>query len=303
MANVTATSAAPFIPQIWANVALEVLRNNIVMAPLVTKDTDLATFQVGSTLHIPYPGTLVANDKAANTPVTLQVPTSTDTTVTLNKHKEATILIEDFARAQAQPVLMESYIKAQVVAIAEQVETDIISTYSLFSGSLGTAGTSLTAATLRAVNTQFTNNKIERGNRHLLISTKDTANLLADTNLTEYFAFNSAQRGDITNGLISENIYGLQLHESQLVPVVTGTPNATQNLAFDPGAIVLASRTLPDAPAGTGVAQATVQDPVSGLILRSSMSYNPQNLGVQVTIDVLYGVAKLRNEKAFVVLS
>lgn len=302
--NVTnAVAGVGFIPEIWANEALEILRSNIVLAPLVTKDSDVATFQVGSKLHIPYPGTLVANDKATNTVVTKQVPTSTDTTVTLNKHKEATILIEDFTRAQANPVLMQSYIKAQIIALAEQVENDLIATYSTFTGSLGVTGTDLSAATLRAIAKKFTDNKIQRGDRHVLISTKDTAALLADTTLAQYFAFNSASRGDITNGLIASDIFGLQLHESQLVPVVAGTPASTKCLAFDPGAIILASRALPEAPAGTGVAQAVVQDPLSGLVLRSSMSYSADNLGVQVTLDLLYGVAKLRDEKAFTVLS
>jgi len=301
MANVNNASAGVgFIPEIWANEALEILRSNIVLAPLVTKDTDVASFQVGSKLHIPYPGTLVANDKATNSSVTKQVPTSTDTTVTLNKHKEATFLIEDFTRAQANPVLMQSYISAQIVALAEQVETDLISTYSSFSGTLGTTATDLSAATLRAVNKKFTDNKIQRGNRHLVISTKDTAALLADASLSNFFAYNSGGRGDITNGLVASDLYGLKIHESQLVPLVT---TSTKNLAFDPGAIILASRALPEAPAGTGVHQAVVTDPTSGLVLRVSMSYNADNLGVQVTMDVLYGVSKLRDEKGFVVLS
>jgi hypothetical protein len=299
---INSTSAAPFIPSIWANIALEILRANIQLAQRVTKDSDLATFQVGSTLHIPYPGTLVANDKAQNSPVTLQTPTSTDTTVTLNKHKEATILVEDFVRAQAQPVLMESYIKAQVVAIAEQIENDIIGTYSLFSGSVGTSGTDLSAATLRAVAKKFTDNKVGAANRFQLTSTKDIAALRADSTLQSFFAYNDNRDQGVTGSKLP-NLYGIQLLESQLTPVVTGTPNSTKNLAFDPGAIVFASRALPEAPTGQGAVQSTIQDPESGLVLRVTMSYSPNNLGVQVTVDCLYGVAKLRDEKGFVVLT
>jgi hypothetical protein len=299
---INSTSAAPFIPSIWANIALEILRNNIQLAPRVTKDSDLATFQVGSTLHIPYPGTLVANDKVQNSPVTLQTPTSTDTTVTLNKHKEATILVEDFVRAQAQPVLMTSYIKAQVVAIAEQIENDIIGTYSLFSGSVGTSGTDLSAATLRAVAKKFTDNKVSADNRYLLTSTKDVAALRADSTLQSFFAYNDNRDQGVTGSKLP-NLYGLQLLESQLVPVVAGTPNSTKDLAFDPGAIVFASRALPEAPTGQGAVQSTIQDPESGLVLRVTMSYSPNNLGVQVTVDCLYGVAKLYDQKGFVVLT
>jgi hypothetical protein len=299
---INSTSAAPFIPSIWANIALEILRNNIQLAPKVTKDSDLATFQVGSTLHIPYPGTLVANDKVQNSPVTLQTPTSTDTTVTLNKHKEATILVEDFVRAQAQPVLMESYIRAQVIAIAEQIESDIIGTYSLFSGSVGTSGTDLSAATLRAVAKKFTDSKVAPDNRYQLTSTKDIAALRADSTLQSFFAYNDNRDQGVTGSTLP-NLYGIHLLESQLVPVVAGTPNSTKNLAFDPGAIVFASRALPEAPAGQGAVQSTIQDPTSGLVLRVTMSYSPNNLGVQVTVDCLYGVAKLYDQKGFVVLT
>lgn len=303
MANVNNTSIGlGFLPQVWANEALEILRANIVMAPLVTKDTDLATFQVGNTIHVPYPGTLVANDKVTNSPVTLQVPTSTDTTVTLNKHKEASILIEDFTRAQASPILMRSYIQAQMIAIAEQVETDIIATYSSFSTSLGTSGTDMSAATLRAVNKQFTDKKVEANGRHILIATKDTIALQADSSLQTFFAYNDDRVHTVSEGGLP-NIYGLQLHESQLVPVVSGTPNSTKCLAFTPGAIVLASRALPDAPVGSGVAQSTMMDPESGLVLRVTMGYDKSQLGVQVTLDVLYGVAKLRDEKGIIVLT
>lgn len=303
MANVTtSTIGAGFLPQIWANVALEVLRANIVMAPIVTKDTDVATFQVGNTLHIPYPGTFTANAKATNTPVTLQTPTGTDTTVTLNKHYEASFLVEDFTRAQSNPIIMQSYITAQTVALAEQVETDIIATYSSFSTSVGTSGTDLTAAALRTVNKTFTDKKVPQGNRHLLLSTKDVVSLQADSTLQNFFAYNDSRDQGVT-GSNPVDIYGLKLHPSQLVPVVAGTPNSTKNLAFDPGAIILASRALPEAPPNSGVEQHVIQDPVSGLVLRVTMGYDKSQLGVQVTIDVLYGVSKLRDEKGILVLS
>lgn len=303
MANINNAAALPFIPEIWANTALEILRANIVLAPVVTKDSDVAAFSVGSKLHIPYPGTFVANDKATNTPVTKQVSTSTDTTVTLNKHKEVTFLIEDFTRAQANPIAMQRYMQAAIPALAEQLESDLFALYSSFSGTLGTSGTDLSAASLRAVNKKFTDNKIPRGNRHIVVSTKDSAALLADSSLQSFFAFNEGARNDVSSGLIADDLYGLHVHESQLVPVVAGTPNSTKNLAFDPGAIILATRALPEAPAGSGVAQAVVKDEQSGIVLRVSLSYSADNLGVQCTTDILYGLSKLRDEKGFTVLS
>lgn len=300
MADITQTVVAPFIPQIWANTALEILRNKVVLAKLVTRDSDIAAFQVGDTLNIPYPGVFVANDKTANTPVTLQVPTATTTTVQLNKHKEASFLVEDAARALANQDIMARYMEAAVIPIAEQIESDLLGLYTGFTNTVGTSGTDLTAAVLRSTRKLMNDNKVPQDNRAIIISDKDEIALLGDSTLSTYFAYSQTQ--GIKEGSIGR-LYGFDLYQSQLVPVVAGTPSSTKNLAFDPGAIILAMRGLPDAPAGSGAQTSVVNDPVSGLSLRCTIAYNAANLGVQVTIDVLYGVAKLRNEKAVVVLS
>jgi hypothetical protein len=300
MANITRTSAGSFIPQIWANTALEILRNKVVAAKLVTRDSDVAAFQVGDTLNIPYPGAFTANDKAANTAVTLQVPTATTTSVTLNKHKEASFLIEDAARATANQDLIARYMEAAIVPIAESIESDILGLYSSFTNTVGTSGTDITAATVRSARKKLNDNKAPQDKRVLIVSDKDEIALLGDSNLQNYFAFSQTQ--GVAEGSIGR-LYGFDVYQSQLVPAIAGSPVSTKNLAFDPGAVILAMRGLPDAPAGSGAQTSVVQDPISGLSLRVTMAYNASNLGVQVTVDVLYGVAKLRDEKAVVVLS
>ena len=66
-----------------------------------------------------------------------------------------------------------------------------------------------------------------------------------------------------------------------------------KNLFFHRNAFVLASRPLPPAPSGAGVVQKVMDE--DGIGLRATLSYNPDHLGVQVTIDLLYGVAELRD--------
>ena len=160
MADVTRTSASMFIPQVWANTALEVLRSNIFLAKMVTRDTDVAPFQVGDTLNIPFPGTFVANTKAANTPVTLQVPTGTTTQVVLSNHREASFLIEDALRALQNQDVMQRYITAAIVPIAEQIESDLFGLYTSFTNTTGTGGTNLTMSTLLATRKLMNDNKV-----------------------------------------------------------------------------------------------------------------------------------------------
>lgn len=300
MADITPTILAPFIPTLIANTALEILRNYIVMAPLVTHDSDIAAFNVGDTLNIPYPGVFVANDKAANTAVTLQVPTATTTSVVLNKHKEASFLLEDRGAALANQDVLKIYAEAAVIPIAEQIEADIFALYPSFTNTTGTSGTNLNYATLVATRKMMNDNKVSKSNRYLAISDKDEAALLSDTTMIPYFQYGNTS--SLVDGSLP-SIAGFKLLPSQLVPSVAGSPTSTKNFAFDPGSIILATRGLPAAPAGSGANSAVVTDPLSGITLRSTVAYNASLLGVQVTIDVLYGVAKLRNEKAVIVLS
>lgn len=299
MANVTTTIAQYFIPEIWANRALEILRSNIVLAQLVTRDSDVASFQVGDVLHIPAVGTFTAQNKAADSTVTLQTPTDSEVLVPLNKHKEVSFLVEDVVRAQENQSVMDRYITSAVAALAEAIENDLFALYSGLSQSAGTSGVDLTAATIRTVRKKLTDAKVPLTNRHMVISTKDEAALLGDSTLANYFAYN---RVGIPDGAIGR-LYGFLLWVSQLVPVVSGTPDSTKNLAFHPEAFVLAMRGLPEPPAGSGAQAATLRDPSSGLVLRVLYAYNPSYLGVQVTLDVLYGVAEMRDACGCVVLS
>lgn len=300
MADITRTSAAAFIPTIIAQTALEVLRANLVLGKLVTRDSDIATFTMGDTLNVNYPGSMVANDKAANTGVTAQVPTTATSTVVLNKHKEATFLIEDVTKVLANQDLVQRYVSAGVVAIAEQIETDLFALYSGFSNSVGTSGTDIGAATIRSARKTMNDLKAPKGNRILVVSDKDEIALLADSGLQNYFAF--AKPETVAEGSIGR-VYGFDVYQSQLVPAVAGSPVSTKNLAFDPGAIILAMRALPEVGAGQGATTAVITDPLSGLTIRCVMAYNANLLATQITLDVLYGVAKLRNELGVVVLA
>ena len=89
---------------------------------------------------------------------------------------------------------------------------------------------------------------------------------------------------------------GFGIYLDQKINVAT---SQAKNLLFQKNAMVLATRPLPPAPDNAGVVQ-TVMDE-DGMGLRVTMSYNPDHLGVQITVDVLYGVAELRDSHGVVV--
>lgn len=297
MSNITPTNAAAFIPEIWANQALPVLRQRIVLAKLITQDSDIATFAKGSTLHIPVVGSFTANDKTPGSPVTLQAPSDSTVSVTLNKHKEATFLVEDVTKAQENANLMNSLMEGQIKALANQIEDDIFALYAGFSQSVGTSGTDIGAAEIRSAKKALFD-ATYADDVFGVISSKDEMALLGDSTITQYLAYNQQ---NIKEGSIGR-IYGFDVYASQRVPAVGSSPVSTKNIFGHKDMAILAMRALPT-PNVPGVSSTVVRDPESGLVLRVTATYNPSYLGVQVTMDVLYGVAQLRDAAAVVALS
>lgn len=305
MATITNTilDTSGFIPQAWAMKALDVLRNRLVLAKYIARDTDMSEggWQ-GKTLNIPYPGTFAAQDKVANTAATAQAPTGGATvSLTLSKHKLVDFLVEDYGAAQANGDALGRFVSPAVIAIAEQFETDLWSMYSSLTGtSVGTSGTDLTAAVIRSARKQLNDNKAPMEDRHLVVSDKDEIALLGDTNLANYYAFSN------TAGIEQGNLpplYGFNVHVSQLVPVVAGTPNSTKNVAFHKNAMMMAMRPFKDIPAGSGVATATVVDEDSGIAIRVLKQYKAEYRAEYVGFDVLYGFVSLRPNQGLVALS
>lgn len=303
MANVTKTLAdtAGFIPEVWANEALNVLRSNIVLSRLVSKDTDYSPSFVGDTLNIPYPGVFAAQQKAADTAATVQVPSGGATvSVTLDQHWYVDFIVEDVARAQARPELMARYIEPAAVALAEKVESTVFAEYANIGSTIGTSGTDLDAADFRTARKHFNDQKAPMANRFAVISTKDEIALLGDSNLASYFA--NARPEAVSQGSIG-NLSGFDIYVSQLVPVVAGSPDSTKNIFGVPEALMLATRPFPDAPAGSGVSSFSQVDAESGLSMRVQYGYSMADRGVRIGFDMLWGVKTIRAALAETVLS
>ena len=228
--NITSTVSSPFLPTIWAQRALDVLRANIVLAKCVAMDSDYEPGWRGKQLNIPYPGTFVAQDKVEGNIAALQAPTNQATVnVTLNKHKTVDFLVEDYANAQANSNLLDRYIQPAAIAIAEQVENDLWGVALGLQHNTGTAGTNVSAAAIVGARKALNDQKAPMTDRSLILSTKDHAAILSDSTLATYFAFsqNQALREGSTGRL-----YGFDMFESQFTPEVSADYTVTLGISL-----------------------------------------------------------------------
>lgn len=298
MANITVTEAAGFIPEVWAANALGYLRANTVMARLVNRNYEAAIARAGDTVHIPRRGNLTVNSKVANTAVTLQTPTADNVNVVLDHHEEVSFLVEDIAKAQANQDMIDGYISDGMARISENLDSDILALYSGFSttpidATTGSGG--ITAGTVAEARRVLNNARVPQTNRHIVWHPDAEAELL---DIEKFTSSDFGDNGDAIREAVIGRKYGFNHFVSPLVPEAGGE---AKNLAFHPDAIALVTRPLPSVPEGLG-ARATVMVEDS-IAIRVIWSYNPAYLGVQVTLDILYGIAELRDDHAVVIRS
>lgn len=293
MANITTSLVSDSIPTIVAAEALGYLKANTVLARLVNRDYSNEVATYGQTVTIPYGGALSVNDKSINTVVTLQTPNDAVYTLTLNKHKEVSFLIEDTAKAFARPDWFTRYMQDGMMVMAEQVDSDIAALYSGFSQSID--------ATSGLAEDDF------RNGRRLLNAAKApiTQRYAVLHEDAEYEALGiervvnrdyAETLGRMAADSFTGRFMGFDIFMDQKIATAGGE---AKNMFFHRDAIVMASRPLPPAPAGAGVVQRVMDE--DGIGIRVTMSYSADYLGVQLTLDILYGVAELRDNHGVVV--
>lgn len=109
MANFTTTTSAVFLPTIWANETVRATENALVAAGLV-KRYDYLVKSRGQTIDIPnISNAFTARAKTANTDVTDDTVTETQTQITIDKWYYNSFIIEDIVSVQSQYDLRSEY--------------------------------------------------------------------------------------------------------------------------------------------------------------------------------------------------
>ncbi len=298
MPAITSANVATAIVKLVAADALPALVGNLIMGNLVNRDYEPALAQAGDTVNVPIPPTLVANNIAEGGTVNPQNPNIGNAQIVLNTHVEATFQIPDVTKVLAVPDLLRVYMQPAVIAIAERIESDLLGLYASFSANtpVGTAGTPITEAVIDAAETALFAAMVPPTQPKYLVVDGNTYSQMRQ--IPRFSEFQTAGEGglraliDGTFGKIKDFF----VFRSQFIAKTGSSPITTHNLAFVRDSIGLVIRRLPQPLPGTG-AIAEYAD-LGNFGMRVIMSYRPDTLSQQFTVDVLYGVAVLRNNFA-----
>jgi len=298
MPAITSANVASAIVKLVAADALPALVGNLVMGNLVNRDYEPTLAQAGDTVNVPIPPTLVANNIAEGGTVSTQNPNLGNAQIVLNTHAEATFQIPDVTKVLAVPDLLRVYMQPAVIAIAERIESDLLGLYASFTANtpVGIAATPITEAVIDAAETALFQAKVPAMQpKHLLVDASTYSQMRQIPRFSEFQTAGEAGLRALVEGTVGK-IKDFFVFRSQFVAKTGSSPVTTHNLAFVRDAIGLVIRRLPQPLPGTG-AIAEYAD-LGNFGMRVIMSYQPNTLSQQFTVDVLYGTAALRNNFA-----
>jgi hypothetical protein len=295
MAIITSSNVATAIVKLVAADALPALMGNLVMGNLVNRDYEPSLAQAGDTINVPIPPTLVANNIAEGNTVQLQNPNLGNAQIVLNTHAEASFQIPDVTKVLAVPDLLRLYMQPAVVALAERIESDLLSLYPSFTANaaVGTGGTPITEAVVDSAEASLFSAKLPASAaKYLLVDSTTYSTLRQIPRFSEFNTAGEAGLRALVDGAVGK-MKDFYIFRSQFVSKTGTSPVTTHNLAFGRDAIGLVVRRLPQPLPGTGAIAEYAE--LGNFGMRVTMSYQPNTLAQQFTVDVLYGVGVLRN--------
>jgi len=275
--------------------ALPALMGNLVMGNLVNRDFEPSLGQAGDTVNVPIPPILVANNLAEGGTVQAQNPSLGNAQIVLNTHAEATFQIPDVTKILAVPDLLRLYMQPALVALAEKIESDLLGLYAGFTSNapVGSAGVALTEGTIDMAETELFEAKVPASEpKHLVVDSAAYSQLRQIARFSEYQTAGDAGLRALVEGSVGK-IKDFYVFRSQFVKKTGSGPVSTHNVAFARSALGLVVRRLPQPLPGTGAIAEYAE--MGNFGMRVVMTYQPNTLAQQFTVDVLYGAGVLRN--------
>ncbi|MCX6618767.1 MAG: hypothetical protein NTZ98_22055 [Acidobacteria bacterium] len=295
MPPITSSNVAQAIVKLVAADALPALVGNLVMGNLVNRNYEPVLAQAGDTINIPISPALEAHNIAEDGTVTPQNPDLANAQIVLNTHIEATFQVPDVTKVLAVPDLLRIYMQPAVVALAEKIETDLLGKYAGFTANMpvGTPATAITEPVIDAAESALFKAKVPSAARKFLVVDPDAYSAIRQIErFSEYHTAGEAGVETLVSGTVGK-IKDFLVFRSQFVAKTGTSTVTTHNLAFSPDALGLVIRRLPQPIPGTGAIAEYAE--LGNFGMRVVMSYQPNTLAQQFTVDVLYGCAVLRN--------
>ena len=295
-------------PQLIAQQALATLYESLVMVPLVYTDisSEFTTQKIGNTINIRKPAVFTANKFVQGGGIILQDAVEGNVPVTLNQLADTSFSVSSQELTTSIVNFDEQFLTPACMALAEQIDRDILGLRSGITQTVGVAG-GLNVAAYTAPEVLIDAGrvldlaKVPQDGRSFVSGPITKANFLNSPTIK--YVMNSGDNEALRRASIGENLFNFDAYQTQNVkaPASTpapgsGLPTTEVGVAFHETAFAFASAPLELAPGSF----ASVQT-YNGISIRVAYQYDINQKKTIVSLDTLYGVTVLDANRACLV--
>lgn len=281
----TLTTLASYIPTIWGERLNDFYKKKLMMGDFfVNRSAELAGG--GNIVYTPNVGEMAANSKSNAAAVTLNAPTDTKITLTVDQWYEVSFAIEDREAAQVKQsyYLQEKYAMNAGYTMAKTLEVAIAELFDNFSQTVGTSVANLADSDIRAAIAYLQVANID--------TTEDCAFFVSPNvfwkqiqNIDKFSLAINSPVNDPTAKAPRATLYGIPVYVTTNIQFISGSTGRANALAHK-DAIHFATASLPLSSSNARVGKYGV---------RVQSNYVPDYLSTVTTADLLYGVIENRD--------
>lgn len=293
--SMSSTTLAEIIPELWGEKINDFFKLKLMLADFFTDRSDELA-NGGSALYTPNLTEMSAASKSNAAAVTLNAPTETKVTLTVDQWYEVSFAIEDREAAQAKHsyYIQEKYAMNAGYTMAKTLEVAIATLFSGFSNSVGASTTNLADSEIRQAIATLESAGID--------TTTDVAFFLSPNvfwrqvqNIDKFSLAINSPVNDPTAKTPRATLYGIPVYVSNNIQYVSGTTGRYNALAHK-DAIHFAT-----SPLGSGGSMGSSVTGKYGVRVQSN--YIPEYLSTVTTADLLYGVVENRDNAGVKILT
>lgn len=221
-----------FVPEVWAQEALMILEENMLMTNLVHRDFENEIAVAGDVVNTRRPSTFSATRKTDSDSVVDQDATATNVPVVLDQHIYTTFIIRDGEMSRAFQNLVEIYLAPAALSIAQACDQVVMGQiYHFLGNNAGKLGTDATKSTLTDLKEVQNTALCPPTGRNLVIPPS------IENDLLNVLEFTAADRiGDdgtaIREGSLGRKM-GYDIFMSQHAPAINGSNSDTRTAAIN----------------------------------------------------------------------
>jgi hypothetical protein len=274
--------------EIWGERVNEFFRAKLVAAPFFTDRSDELSGG-GDVLYTPNTTEFTAAVKSNATAVTLNAPSDTKQTLSVNNWYEASFAIEDREAAQVKRSysIMERYSKNCGYAIAKVLDTAIATLFKSFSKAVGSSVNNLADSDIRNAIAYLEAANVDSEEAAFFFHPNTFWKQVQGIDKFS-LAINSPVN-DPTSKKPMGMLYGRPVYVTTQIQSDTAPSGARANALAHPDAIHWAT-----SPLGAGGSKANSM--VGSMGVRVQSNYIPEYLATVTTADILYGVVENRDD-------